>query len=154
MNLLDYAKQELTIAGFYDQPDNISEGFDYNNEIKDAVLEIIKVFADQGHSGMSANIVLSILQKLMSYKPLSPLSGEDSEWFEIDTDKLRPDEDWLQQNKRCFHVFRNKNGAYDGDGIIFEEPDGSRFTSSDSRIKVVFPYTPESKVVKVDYRKS
>ena len=111
------------------------------------VLEIVEVFAKQGHSGVSANYCLGLLTKLLDYKPLSPLTGEDSEWedvFEYGGDDMH------YQNKRCSRVFKDKNGrTYDIQGKVFIEPDGISYTSRDSIVDVIFPYTPETQYVKV-----
>lgn len=48
-NLTDYAKDELTRAGLFDKDS------DYDGMLGTAALEIIEVFAKQGHSGMSAS---------------------------------------------------------------------------------------------------
>lgn len=54
------------------------------------------------------------------------------------------------QNKRCSHVFKDKDGnAYDIDGKVFREPDGCCFTSKDSFVPVTFPYTPKTEYVDV-----
>lgn len=49
--LCQHAKRELQLAGLFDQDS------DYEGMLGTAVYEIIKVFAQQGHSGASAEIV-------------------------------------------------------------------------------------------------
>ena len=44
---------------------------------------MMQEFANEGHSGFSASYAISILTKLMDFKPLSPLTGEDDEWNNI-----------------------------------------------------------------------
>ena len=39
--------------------------------------------------------------------------------------------------------------AYDIDAVIFEEPEGGRFTGRHSRQFITFPYTPRSVIVQV-----
>jgi hypothetical protein len=56
-NLIDHAERELAAIGL-DDPENDF----YNGLTRTAVLEIIRVFADQGHSGMSASIVTSMVE--------------------------------------------------------------------------------------------
>jgi len=135
-NLVDYAKSEMDIAGI------TAEGDGYDGMVRVAVLEIIQKFSEQGHSGFSAGMVTSLVQKLMRFEPLSPLTGRDDEWAEVS--------DGCLQNKRCSHVFKENGEAYDSEGRIFEEPDGSRYTSRDSRVPVVFPYVPTHEIVKRD----
>lgn len=134
-NLEDHARKELEIAGMFD------EDSDYGGMIADAVLQLVKVFAGQGHSGMSASVTLSVFKKVASFEPLSPLTGNDDEWNEIGEDRF--------QNKRCSHVFKDGDRAYDIRGKVFREPNGACFTSGESHIDVEFPYTPHQEVVDV-----
>ncbi len=62
--------------------------------------------------------------------------------------------DGMWQNKRCFRVFKDsKDGpVYDIEGKVFREPDGACFTNGDSRVAVVFPYTPTREYVDVPAR--
>ena len=136
-NLEKYAESELRRAGLYDKDS------DYGGMLAEATMKLIKVFADEGHSGFSAGMAVSLFEKLARFEPLSPLTGEDDEWTEVG--------DGVFQNKRCCHVFKNineNNGqAYDIEGKIFREPDGSCFTSRESRVLVTFPYTPKKEYV-------
>ena len=139
MSLIDFARSEMKAAGLYDAD------ADYGGAIPLAVEEIVQVFADQGHSGASAGLVLGILGKLLRYEPLTPLMGADDEWSEVS--------DGLWQNKRCGRVFKGRDGvAYDIDGIVFRRRDGLRYTSSESRVNVTFPYTPTTREVYVGDR--
>jgi len=134
-NLTDHAERELELAGLD------SDAAVYDGMIGDAVLEIVEVFSKQGHSGASAAITLDILKKVLAFEPITPLTGEESEWNEV--------REGVYQNKRCSRVFKEKGRAYDINGKIFEEPSGSRYTCVDSRVLVLFPYVPHSEIVKV-----
>ncbi len=135
MNLTDHAKMELESAGLF------KADSDYGGMVGEAVLELIKVFAAQGHSGFSAGLTTSAFDRLARYQPLTPLTGEDSEWNEVGNS--------IFQNRRCSHVFKENGQAYDIDGRVFREPSGATFTSFDSRVPVTFPYVPKSVVVDV-----
>jgi len=104
------------------------------------VRELLHVFASQGHSGFSAAITAELVGKLLRFEPIGPLTGEPDEWHEVGPGVF--------QNRRCGRVFKQAdrfNGqAYDLDGIVWEEPDGGRFTNSESLVPVVFPYTPRT----------
>lgn len=134
-NLEIFAKDELTRAGYFD-PDS-----DYGGMLGDAVMKMIKVFADEGHSGFSAHRAIAIFERVARFEPLTPLTGADDEWNEI------RDGEW--QNRRCSHVFKNLDGAYDIQGRVFREPNGCCFTSRDSRVAVTFPYVPKIEYVDV-----
>lgn len=133
--LVDHAEMELRAAGLYD------DDSDYGGMMPGAVLELIKVFAEQGHSGGSAPICIDLFRRLAMYEPLVPLTGNDYEWFEY-----MPGH-W--QNKRCSHVFKDSSGAYDIEGKVFREPNGCCYTNMESRVPVTFPYTPKREYVDV-----
>jgi hypothetical protein len=137
--MIEYAKKELELAGYYD------EDSDYAGMLPDAVLEIVEVFANQNHSGMSAAIVLSLLDKLLRFKPLTPLTGEDDEWNEVGNG--------VYQNKRCSSVFKENGKAYFLDALIFIDENGLSFTGTvndknwdvvKSNQDIVFPFVPKS----------
>lgn len=137
-NLTDFARDELTRAGLF------SEGSDYDGMLGDAVMRLVNVFADEGHSGMSASMAVSIFKRVALFEPLTPLTGDEDEWG------APFDGNGGRQNKRCSHVFMDVNGnAYDIQGKIFREPSGSCYQSGDSRVSVIFPYTPTTEYVDV-----
>lgn len=135
-NLEAYAKSEMERAGLFDK------NSDYGGMLGEAVMKMIKVFADEGHSGFSASMAISIFEKVARFEPLTPLTGEHGEWMEVG--------DGCFQNVRCSHVFKDADGkAYDIQGKVFREPSGSCFASRDSRVYVTFPYTPKIEYVDV-----
>lgn len=134
-NLVEYAKAELDRAGF-----KLGED-EYTLAVRDAALELVEKFSEQGHSGFSAGMVIGIVEKLMRFHPLTPLTGEDAEWMEVGGGVF--------QNVRCGHVFKEGGEAYDIEGRIFREPSGVCFTNRDSRVPVTFPYTPRREYVLV-----
>jgi hypothetical protein len=134
-----YALSELRAAGYFD-------GDEMNECMAQGVVDMVRVFSLQGHSGMSASFALDLFCLLARFKPIGPLTGADSEWVDVADLSGRP----LWQNKRCGHVFKAGDGqAYDLDAVVFEEPSGARFTSFHSRQFVTFPYTPRSVVARV-----
>lgn len=136
-NYIKHAKREFQAIG-YDLNDK-EDG--PNKWIMENVFELLEVFHNQGHSGSSAPYCVRIFEKLALFKPLSPLTGEDWEWFEYTDGKF--------QNIRCSHIFKENGQAYDINGKIFREPDGCCYTSGNSRVNVTFPYTPKSEYVDV-----
>lgn len=135
MGLVDHADRELRAFGY--TPDAEVP----NNWIYENVIELVKVFAEQGHSGHSAAFVRQIFHKLADYQPLGPLTGEDSEWNAVGHG--------VHQNKRCSRVFKSAEGAYDIEGKVFREPNGACYTNRDSHTPVTFPYTPTTVYVDV-----
>ena len=139
-NLELHALREFKAMG-YIPPDQQQEDGP-NKWIQENVLELIRVFAKQGHSGFLAHYCISTFEKLARFEPLIPLQGTDDEWNAVPPD--------MWQNNRCSHVFKGADGcAYDIDGRIFREPDGFCYTNYDSRVYVTFPYTPTKEYVDV-----
>lgn len=137
MKQLNWAERELELAGYH--ADDKEEG--PNKWLRESILELLKVFGEQRHSGMSAPFAISQFTRLACHKPLTPLTGEESEWG---TDASP------EQNNRFTSVFRKKDGsAYWADGIVFWEwfqpEEGEKcksyFTCRDSRAQVTFPFT-------------
>jgi hypothetical protein len=146
MTLIEHARQELEAAGMFSE-----KGDFYGGMTGKSVMELIEVFSNQGHSGMSAGIVSSIFNKLADFKPLGPLTGRDEEWSEAWDDVL--------QNKRCSGVFKHKDGrcTYNYD-IIKRCPNGATWSgplyltredaiNNVNQIKAEikeFPFTPKT----------
>jgi hypothetical protein len=66
-NLVDHARRELALIG---EDDWLTNG----------VCKAIAAFADMGHSGFSAEHTTVVLEKLLRYQPLSPLTDDPTEW--------------------------------------------------------------------------
>lgn len=113
--LVEYAKNELELAGLFDKDS------DYNGGIGEAALEIIKVFAKQGHSGGSAAITISVVENLMRFKPLTPLTSNADEW--LDRSEMSSEPMW--QSKRQPSCFSKDGGKswYDIDDPKQQEID-------------------------------
>lgn len=141
--IIEFAKRELDIIGMGEDSED-----EMNREMRKNILSMLEVFVSQGHSGFSAGYITEMLTKLMRYEPLSPLTGEDSEWTDVSNYGKEP---WYQ-NKRYSSVFKDADGScYDIDGIVFYrwekiedtgEDYKSFFTCSKSRVPVTFPYKP------------
>jgi hypothetical protein len=134
-NLESFAKDELTRAGMFDK------NGDYGGMLGEAVMKMIKVFADEGHSGYSASMAINVFERVARFEPLTPLTGEDDEWNEVGHGVF--------QNRRCSHVFKENGQPYDIQGRVFREPSGACFTRFESRVPVTFPYTPKIEYVDV-----
>ena len=148
METMTWAERELEAAGY--RADDKEEG--PNKWLRENVLELLEVFRKQGHSGNSAPFAIRLFSLLASNRPLTPLTGDDSEWNEVGEN--------VWQNNRDSRVFKNEKGeAHQIDGIVFwewyeDEETGEKhksyFTNSESSIPVEFPYLPPEKP---EYRK-
>lgn len=136
-NFVHHAKREL--AGSY------ATGDQMNIMMANHLIDMVRVFSAEGHSGFSAGYATSALTALLRFEPLGPLYGVDSEWNEIGEQNGKP----LYQNNRCGRIFKEGNHAYDIEGVVFREPGGGCFTGRHSRVPVKFPYTPKTVYVDV-----
>ena len=150
MNNYDkHAWIEFRAAGWIDETNK------FNDEMQELickhVLKLLEVFDGEGHSGSSAPYAINLFEKLAKFEPVAPLTGEDWEWTNV-SEYGGGNNGILYQNKRCGHVFKDDDGAYDMDGVIFwewftdketGEKFKSYFTGRESRVPVTFPYTPK-----------
>jgi hypothetical protein len=70
-NLVDHAKVELDLLG---EDEWLVEGY----------LKIIQDFADMGHSGSSAAHSIAVLERLLQFGNLTPLTDDSREWMAVD----------------------------------------------------------------------
>jgi len=110
MGMTEHTIQELT-------------AIDFGSDDSLVMLDIVQRFFKQWDSGGSVSIARPMLMRLLYGKPLTPLTGEESEWFVPDAC-----ESDLHQNRRCTSVFKRKS-------------DGSAF-DVDTGLDVTFPYMP------------
>jgi hypothetical protein len=136
-NLYDYAKLELERI--------TNDDVDMQRVMNSQILDIVKVFAEQGDSGFSASYKINVLNRLLSFKPLQPLTGEPDEWSEP------YDRQGHRQNKRCSTVFANPDGTFDDiDAVIVSDNGGiTWFTSGRFRKEITFPYTVPTEPEKI-----
>lgn len=139
-NLIKHAEEEFKRAGYIPLDQEQEDG--PNKWIQENIIELLKVFSEQGHSGFSAPFCINMFAKLAKFELLTPLTGEDDEWVEVS--------DSLWQSKRCHSVFKDENGTWDIDGKVFRESNGCCYTNSKSRVPITFPYTPKKVYVDVD----
>ncbi len=138
--LVEFAREELQRAGLFDKDS------DYGGQLGSMILMFIQMLVSQGHSGGSVERVLELFEKLARFQPLTPLTGADDEWNEVEPGFFR--------NKRGSTVFKKANGvAYDINAKIFREPNGRCFISENSRVAVVFPYVPKTEYIDVPYQR-
>ena len=137
----DHAERELVAIGY--KLDDKEEG--PNKWIVQNLMDLLRVFSTQGHSGSSAPYCVNLFEKLAMFKPLAPLTGETNEWMEVGTG--------VWQNKRAGNIFKQDDRfdgqAYNLDGRVFREPSGACYTNRESMVPVIFPYTPTTEYVDV-----
>jgi hypothetical protein len=134
---IEHLDREWAVMGWPTYAEDDPQAWIYSH-----LKKLLEAFDGEGHSGTSAPYIISLFSKLAAFEPIGPLTGNDDEWDEVGEGVL--------QNKRCSHVFKENGKAHDIEGCVFRRPDGSCFTSYDSRVPIQFPYTPTTEYVDVE----
>lgn len=90
MSLVEHAKRELALL-------NNDEAFN------DCIIKAITEFAKYGHSGGSAYVAIPILNDLLQFKNLTPLTNNRDEWMEVGSN--------MWQSRRCSEAFSIDRGV-------------------------------------------
>lgn len=138
-NLVRHAIDELRLLEEQAATDADPSALEMQKHVTEDVLNVLRVISSQDHSGGSIGYVMGLVQRLARFGNLTPLKGTDEEWMEVG--------DGMFQNVRCGHVFKNAdNRAYDLDGYISVDPNGSCWTGGGNPICYIeFPYLPKSR---------
>jgi len=124
MSLEDYARQELGLLDGGDDP--------MQAEMSKDIMQVIKLFGSQGHSGFSAGYAIGAIERLLRFQPLTPLTGKDDEWNEIG--------EGVFQSRRCPSVFKDAEGACDNGVISTHYAGGNSSCSARVQYYIKFPY--------------
>jgi len=95
-NLVDHARRELGYVG--EEPETIA-----------GYLKVIRAFADMGHSGGSASVAIPVINELLQFKNLTPLTDNPEEWEEHGPAKW-DGTNGVWQNIRNGEAFSNDGG--------------------------------------------
>jgi hypothetical protein len=141
-NLVDHAKRELELLlGGKDD--------EMQKKVNEDILQLVEIFAKQGHSGMSAEYAISILTRLLKFRPIKPLTGEPDEWGTEVSEN---------QNKRYTALFKQSDGTViDVNSLVWTDDDGKtwfRRGGTNKFPKVEFPYTPPTQPTRRIYLSS
>jgi hypothetical protein len=112
-NLVSHARRELALAG-NDEDFNIS------------IISAIKAFSGYGHSGGSASVAIPMLNALLHYENLTPLTDDPKEWNNVSD--ISGEELWQSsRNAEAFsrdggktYYLLSENEDYKMPGIIHE----------------------------------
>lgn len=95
-NLVEHARRELELIG--EDPEVIS-----------GLLNVVQAFADMGHSGGSASIAIPMINQLLQFKPLSPLTDDPEDWF-YHGEEIWGEPGGIWQNRRNSEAFSKDGG--------------------------------------------
>jgi hypothetical protein len=100
-NLVTHAQTELDRAGL------LSPESDYDGMLGRAVLDLVRVFSEQGHSGYSAMATVDLFRRVASYESLGPITDDPDEWMSV-ADFCGGQATW--QNRRRSSAFSEDGG--------------------------------------------
>ena len=130
---------------------------------REEILALVDAFGKSGQSGGSApytaRAICQALEKLMLFKPISPITGVDEEWSNVSN---MCQSGIVYQNKRCGSLFKtDKDKPYYLDAIVFQGEkeydtwtghcyiDNIDFKEIGSSQEVNFPFEPKTFYVDV-----
>ncbi len=122
-NMVWHARRELEAAGLKDKDS------DYGGMLFDAVMDLVKLFSSQGHSGCSANMALQIFDTVCRFKNLTPITDNPEDWMQVS--ERMPDREPTWQCRRCSSCFSHDAGKtyYNIDDWIVHDETGSYYKS-------------------------
>lgn len=94
MGLVEHAKRELELLSKGDEPADA--------EMNATIIKVIEAFTSYGHSGGSASWAIPVINKLLQYENLSPLTDDPDDWINVG--------DNVYQNRRNSSVFSTDGG--------------------------------------------
>jgi len=92
-NLVEHARRELELIG--EEPETVA-----------GYLNVIEAFANMGHSGGSASVAIPVINELLQFKNLKPLTNNPDEWMNVSEQSGY--EMW--QNRRNSEAFSDDGG--------------------------------------------
>lgn len=85
MDIRKWADTELDMAIEEERKEaaaHDSFGSEYAINVYESARQLIHLFYEQNHSGVSAHMTKRIFNKLVDYEPLSPVTDDDDQWIE------------------------------------------------------------------------
>lgn len=101
-HMIRHAEYELRRAGYFD------EDADYGGMLGKSIMDLIKVFSCQGHSGYSASMTASLFKELAMFKTIGEFEPTIEESMLVHEDAAKG-EKILQSLRKC-SVFSNDGG--------------------------------------------
>lgn len=114
-NIREHAIREMKLA-------KVDEDI-YGDMTSKAVLKMIDAFESEGHSGMSASIVLSIFNRVINFANLTPLTNDPEEWQQHDYGTWQN-----KRNSSAFSLDRGSSYYLLGDGGNWETDEHGKRT--------------------------
>lgn len=96
-NLVEHARRELALAG-------------NDEDFNESIIKAVEAFASFGHSGGSASIAIPMLNDLLQFKNLTPLTNDPEEWQEHSPEQW-DGEKGVWQSRRNSKAFSDDGGT-------------------------------------------
>lgn len=125
--LVKYARHELELVLDEAKEDGNEMDIRIQEIFNDGVLKVVKTFAECGHSGLTASLAIFYLERLLKYRPLTPLTLEDDEWNEVCVQHNEDGQVKVYQNKRASNVFKEAD-KFNGKPYCIDGPNGGFVT--------------------------
>lgn len=109
MDILEWAKKEVAFANQQDGTTTSTENEDTMDDYVcgcyASALKALSALAEDGHSGMSIGVTMSVLNRLVAWKPLTPITEDD---FVEDESDIHANPEWLKEQhlKSSIHARR------------------------------------------------
>lgn len=128
---IEFVKHEIS----YDKKSNNSL-----KKAKNMIVKLCKLIEKEPMPDLEKQAVVKIFAKLSMGMPLTPLTGEDDEWKEVD---IAPGPNVKWQNKRCPRIYKREDGtAFDSKARVFSFEGAVWFSNADSCVDITnWPYT-------------
>jgi len=107
-NLVNHARRELGIIG--EEP-----------EIVEMYINVVKAFVDFGHSGGSASVAIPVINELLQFKNLSPLTDDPGEWVHHGNNtwqSCRNSEAFSDDGGKTYYLLSDRDKREDPEGSI------------------------------------
>jgi hypothetical protein len=95
-NFVKHARRELELIG--EEPETI-----------EAYLRVLEAFSGMNHSGGSASVAIPVVNDLLRFKPLSPLTDDPEDWLHH-TEEVWGEPGGIWQCRRYGEAFSNDGG--------------------------------------------
>jgi hypothetical protein len=112
--LVAFARNELDIIMKQAEQDG-EEAVEMQKMFNDNIIEVVDAFCRGGHSGFSAEMAITAIERLLRWRPLTRLTLEDDEFVEVS--------EGVWQNKRAGNVFKQTD-RFDGEPYCIDGPNG------------------------------
>lgn len=155
-----WAEKEVKLAIASERKaSGVNKGWDYGSACYKSALRALKSLEKDGHSGFSIQMTKSILNRMIDWKPLTPIEDTPDMWNYTYTNSKTRETVW--QNKRMSSLFKHVRQDF---GVIYCDNNHSvcvditnktRYHSGlvskiiDEMYPITMPYMPSDKPIEV-----